>query len=152
MRRPSSFLRKSPIELNMTPMIDCVFLLMVYFIWASSFVSPEFFLPGRLSAETASGGPTASVNDPPPPEKDFDDVIIRITRPGGTTMWRVNDADVGSLPQLHEQLSRVAKIKTDAPVIVHPDDDVPAGDVIDVFDTARLVGFVQIQFAVSEKP
>ena len=94
MKRPSSFHRKSPIELNMTPMIDCVFLLMVYFIWASSFVAPEFFLPGRLSAEVAGGGAAADIADPPPPEKDFDDVVVRITRPGGVTTWKVNDAPV----------------------------------------------------------
>ena len=61
-------------------------------------------------------------------------------------------APVASLTLLKEQLGRLAKIKRDAPVIVHPDDEVPAGDVIDVFDTARLVGLTQIQFAVSEKP
>ena len=38
MRWPSPFRDRRPaVELQLTPMIDCVFLLMVYFLWSSSF-------------------------------------------------------------------------------------------------------------------
>ena len=41
--------------------------------------------------------------------------------------------------------------QTDAPVILHPDPEVPLGHVIDLYDLARLIGFAKIQFAASEK-
>ena len=47
-------------------------------------------------------------------------------------------------------LIAAARIKRDAPVILHPDAAVPLGDVIDVYDLARLAGFTKVQFAASE--
>ena len=43
MRVPSRYSSGKPreLKLELTPMIDCVFLLMVYFIWASSFTIAE---------------------------------------------------------------------------------------------------------------
>ena len=42
MRIPSPFRdRRTSVELQLTPMIDCVFLLMIYFIWSSSFAVAE---------------------------------------------------------------------------------------------------------------
>ena len=150
MRRPSTFLdRRTPVDLQLTPMIDCVFLLMVYFIWASSFTIAEQALPSRLSA--VAGGSTTTSDVPPPPEADFDNVVVRVLRAGGAATWQVNDAPVPTLAALRSTLAQIARIKRDAPVILHPDKDVPLGDVIDVFDLARLVGFEKVQFAASEE-
>lgn len=149
MRTPSPFHARKPLELQMTPMIDCVFLLLVYFIWSSSFVAPELILPGELSAAppTKQGG--TGGNEAPPPEADFDDVVVRVRGTAGKVSWQVNDADVPTLAALQTSLARVAQIKQDAPVVLHPDADVPLGDVIDVYDIARGVGFVKIQFATN---
>jgi biopolymer transport protein ExbD len=150
MRRPSSFRdRRSPIELQMTPMIDCVFLLMVYFIWSASFQPLEYLLAGQLTADVTGGGGENS-QDPPPAEKDFSDVVVRIRSSPTGPLWFVNDAAAPSLAELQTRLRRIAEIKRDAPVIVHPDAEVAVGDVIDVFDLARIVGFAKIQFAAAE--
>jgi len=150
MRRPSTFLdRRTPVDLQLTPMIDCVFLLMIYFIWASSFNIAEQSLPSQLSA--AASGNTATSDTPPPPEADFDDVVVRVLWTGSGPIWQVNEAPIASLVQLRATLDQIARIKRDAPVILHPDPDVPLGDVIDVFDIARMVGFEKVQFAASEQ-
>jgi biopolymer transport protein ExbD len=47
-------------------------------------------------------------------------------------------------------LQLVAGIKTDAPVILHPDEEVPVGNVIDVYDISRIAGFDKIQFAIAQ--
>lgn len=151
MRRPSSFLsRRTPIDLQMTPMIDCVFLLMVYFIWASSFVPPEMTLPSHLAAQLAGAG-AASASETPPPEADFEKVVVRLLGDGSKVRWEVNGTAVASLPQLLATMQQIANIKADAPVVIHPDRPVPLGDVIDVFDLARLAGFEKVQFAAAEK-
>jgi biopolymer transport protein ExbD len=134
----------------MTPMIDCVFLLMVYFIWASSFVPPEMTLPSHLAAQLAGAG-EASPNEPPPPEADFERVVVRVLDGNGQVAWEVNGSGVASLPQLLTTMQQIANIKADAPVVIHPDRPVPVGDVIDVFDLARLAGFEKVQFAAAEK-
>ena len=61
----------------------------------------------------------------------------------------VNDAPIASLAELRETLAKIARIKRDAPVILDPSGEVPLGDVIDVFDLSRLVGFEKVQFATS---
>lgn len=147
MRRPSYTTRRTPVELQLTPMIDCVFLLMVYFIWSSSFTIAEQSLPSQLSVASGSGAP--SIDTPPPPEADFEDVVVRILWQGSAPAWTVNDSPVPSLIALKQSLAQVARIKRDAPVILHPDPEVPLGSVIEVYDISRLVGFEKIQFAAS---
>ncbi len=149
MRIPSHTNRRGSEGINMTPMIDCVFLLMVFFICTTGYHLPEFVLPGKLSAVAGSG--PADPNVPPPPEKDFPDVVIRITWTGDRPAWQVNGAPMSSLAQVQARLQQIAQIKADAPVILHPDKEVPLGDVIDLYDLSRLVGFQKIQFAASEK-
>ncbi|MCE9525471.1 MAG: biopolymer transporter ExbD [Planctomycetales bacterium] len=147
MRRPTYTTRRTTVDLQLTPMIDCVFLLMIYFIFSSNFKIAELFLPSQLSAASGSGAP--STDTPPPPEADFEDVVVRILWQGSAPTWTVNDSPVPSLVSLKQSLAQVARIKRDAPVILHPDPDVPLGNVIEVYDISRLVGFEKIQFAAS---
>ena len=148
MRRPSIFTdRRGPLDVKMTPMIDVVFLLLIFFVWSASFQIVEHVLPSNL-AEAIGSEPTDS-QQPPPPEADFDDVVVRLVQVAGKTTWRVNDRPLASLAQVREQLDSIAKIKTDAPVILHPDPQVPLGDVIDVYDISRIVGFDKVSFTAS---
>jgi len=54
------------------------------------------------------------------------------------------------LDEVKQRLQLVAGIKIDAPVILHPDEEVPVGDVIDVYDISRIAGFDKIQFAIAQ--
>ena len=102
MRRPSTYTdRRTPVDLQLTPMIDCVFLLMVYFIWSSSFNIAEQSLPSQLSASSGSG--STSTNTPPPPEADFEDVVVRILWQGSAPTWTVNDSPVPTLAALKQR-------------------------------------------------
>ena len=148
MRRPSPFTdRRDPVDIKMTPMIDVVFLLMIYFIWSSNTGTAEQLLPSQLSA--ASGSGATSTDTPPPPEADFEDVVVRILWQGSAPTWAVNDTPVPSLAALRQTLAQVARIKRNAPIILHPDAEVPLGSVIEVYDISRLVGFEKVQFAAS---
>jgi biopolymer transport protein ExbD len=126
-------------------MIDCVFLLMVYFLWSSSFAAVEMALPSSLSAQTRSSA--GSANRPPPPEADFENIVIRVVAVGGKTEWDINGSPAASLDDLRQTLTTIVRIKRDAPVVIDPVGDVPLGEVIDVFDLTRLVGFEKVQFA-----
>ena len=149
MRRESVYTqRRSELDVKMTPMIDVVFLLLVFFVWTASFHIAEHLLPSSVSAIR---GTEPSDQATPPPEKDFDDVVIRIhwldTQPG----WRVNEEPMTTLDEVRASLAGIATVKPDAPVILHPDQDVPLGHVIDVYDVTRLEGFDKVQFAASEE-
>jgi biopolymer transport protein ExbD len=148
MRRVSLYRQqRRDLDVKMTPMIDVVFLLLVFFIWTASFRISEQLLPSHISASSAA--PSAA-SDVPAPEEDFDDVVIRVFWSDGGPRWEVNGTPVAALDQVRRSLAALAAIKTDAPVIIHPDPDVPLGHVIDLYDITRLEGFEKVQFAASE--
>ncbi len=149
MRRHSPFTdRRGDLEIKMTPMIDVVFLLLVFFIWTASFQVVEHVLPSRLS-EMAGSRPVDQ-DVPPPVEEDFDKVVLRVRWDNDKPAWRINQIDMKSLQQVRSRLEAIASVKRDAPVVLHPDKEVPLGHVIDLYDLTRLTGFELIQFAASE--
>ena len=131
---------------TMTPMIDVVFLLLVFFVWTASISAVEYLLPSNLTPAPGS----AAVTDEPPPPPDFDPVVVKVVWLGDRPGWIINDRAVRQLDEVRQTLAAVVEIKRDLPVIIDPAKDVPLGDVIDVYDLARLTGFEKIQFAASE--
>ena len=133
------------LEIQMTPMIDMVFLLIVFFVWTSGMQAVEMLLPSHVSDQT--GTAPSDTNDTPPPEADFDPVVIRITGAANSPAWQVNEQPLASLAELRDVLVKLAAIKRDAPVILHPDPLIALGHVIEVYDLSRIVGFDKVQFA-----
>ena len=148
MRRPSIFTdRRAALDVKMTPMIDVVFLLLVFFVWTASFRIVEYVLPSQVSEPAA--GAAGNSNDPPP-EADFHDVVIRIFWRQGAARWRVNDQEFESLAAVRSKLKDIYAVLHEAPLTIHPDDETPLGYVIDVYDVTRQVGFEKVQFAVAD--
>jgi len=149
LRIPSHFSNRSDgHDTKMTPMIDVVFLLLVFFVWTASFQAIEYVLPTHL---TPSQGTSSESVDPPPEQQDFDPVVIVVQMRNGQPNWLVNDEPAGSIERVRQTLATVAQLQQEIPVIVDPHEDVPLGHVIDVYDAARLVGCSKVQFAAPEK-
>lgn len=147
MRRPSPFTQQHrDFDVKLTPLIDVVFLLMVFFIWTSSFTLVERALPSRVSSSASGAGQPVS-NEPPPPEADFDAVVVRVLGSQGNVTWQLRGKPVASLTELLSRLRPIAEVNPAAPVIVHPDADTPLGQVIDVYDLARQAGFTVVKMA-----
>ncbi len=153
MRRPSPLVQyrstNADIDSAMTPMIDVVFLLLVFFVWTASFQIVEQILPGELSSQ--AGTETTELTEPPP-EADFDQVIVRIGWNGIQPEWRLNDQLVESIDRLRVQLATISRIKSDAPVILHPVKQVPLDFVIQAYDASKLAGFAKVSFAINPDP
>jgi biopolymer transport protein ExbD len=138
--------RETDLDAAMTPMIDVVFLLLVFFVWTASFQIVEQILPSEMSELVGSD----SVEDvAPPPPKDFEDIVVRIGWDGQSPSWRINDQPVPSLSAVGEQLGTISEIQVEATVILRPEPVVPLGHVIEAYDVAKLAGFDQISFAVN---
>ena len=151
MRVPSPLLRSRKeidIDSAMTPMIDVVFLLLVFFVWTASFVIVEHILPSTLSKQAGSD-PVEPID--PPPKQDFDNIVIKIGWDGANPSWSINDQPVASLQVIRDRLAVIVGIQNEAPVILHPVPSVPLGFVIEAYDAAKLVGFTKISFAVNPK-
>ena len=79
----------------MTPMIDVVFQLMIFFIWTSGVHIVEHVLPSRVSEQATAAASVAESS--PPPEADFQEVVVRILWRDGQPHWQINEE---SLPAL----------------------------------------------------
>ncbi|MEX1224267.1 MAG: biopolymer transporter ExbD [Pirellulales bacterium] len=130
---------------TMTPMIDVVFLLLVFFVATASFQAIEFVLPSSLMLATEG----SSDFEVPPELLDLERVILKIGWQAGRPTWNINGVDLNSLPQVRDTLSQIAEVDPGLPVILDVAEDVPIGDVIDVYDASRLAGLKEIQFAAS---
>lgn len=149
MKRSSPFIRRgSDIDIDeaMTPMIDVVFLLLVFFVWTASFQLIEQILPSNMSE--LSGSDPINQLEPPEP-KDFDDIVVRIAWDGQAPIWKINDQLFGSVEEVKTRLTTIADIQAEAIVVLHPDPVVPLGIVIGAYDTAKLSGFSEVSFAVN---
>lgn len=142
---PGSAERTHDIDSTMTPMIDVVFLLLIFFVWTTGTQVVEYLLPGNLSAPT---GTEKVVDNEPLPDMDFEKVVIRLRWDGTLPDWTINDQPAESLQEVVETLQALARIKQDAPIIIHPDENVPLGHVVEVLDESRLAGFSRVSFAV----
>ena len=132
----------------MTPMIDVVFLLLVFFVWTASFQTIEYVLDSQVAAQQ---GTNASVDTQLTPPTDSEDVLIRIESVAGELVWSVSQRSATSLVDVKERLMRLAEVDASVKVILHPDPEVPLEFVIGAFDAAQLAGFTQVAFAVNAK-
>jgi biopolymer transport protein ExbD len=132
----------------MTPMIDVIFLLLIFFVCTASFQIPEQVLPTNLSL------PGAVAADVPlnKMELDFEEVIIKVFSRDGQVAWEVNQRACAGLGEVHQILLALATVSTDVPVILDSEGEVPLGHVIDLCDLCRITGFQKVQFAASVEP
>ena len=129
----------------MTPMIDVIFLLLIFFVCTASFQAVEQILPTNLSLP---GSIAADV--PLDPElEDLDEIVVKILWHDGRASWRINSRDYVRLLDVRAVLAAAARVKIDLPVILDVDPDVPLERVIDVYDLCRQIGLEKVQFATS---
>jgi biopolymer transport protein ExbD len=143
MRVPTHHDDRRQTDIAMTPMIDVVFLLLIFFICTASFQLSEELLPTNLAA--AGGKNLAAALEM---EADSERLIVRGESIDGGTTWTVNDRPCPSLVEVEQMLRSAAEIDRALPVTLDVGGEVPLGDMIDVYDLCRLVRFERIEFAV----
>ena len=136
------------LDVAMTPMIDVVFLLLIFFVWTASFQVVEYLLPSKISAQTGTGADA----EIPPELIDLEQVVVRLIANETAVQWIMNDEILDGLTDVEARLVQVASIRNDIPVIVDPDQEIQLGNVIDVYDAAMRAGFHSIQFTTSQSP
>jgi biopolymer transport protein ExbD len=146
MRVPTHHDDRWKADIAMTPMIDVVFLLMIFFLCTASFQLLEDILPTSLAVTTGS-----TALPPVETQPELEHIVVRATRENENTHWTVNERRCASLVEVRQVLAAVAEIDRTLPVVLDVADDVPLGDMIDVYDLCRLAGFEKIQFA-AERP
>ena len=134
------------LDVKMTPMIDVIFLLLIFFVCTASFHPPEEVLPTSLSLPGAIDSPV-----PVEPElEDLDEIIVKVSWEDGRAVCRINQGEPRGLEAVRAVLVAIARrVKADVPVILDVDGQVPMEGVIDVYDLCRQAGLEKIRFAAS---
>lgn len=145
MRIPSSHSRSRSSRDNevMTPMIDVVFLLLIFFVVAAAGQVRESVLPTEM---TAAG----SVESAEPVDRDpwIVEVWLALrTDESGRTVVDMNGRRFDDVASLSEPLTALAELTPENPVILDIGPHVPMRDVIAVYDLCRAVGFESVNFA-----
>jgi biopolymer transport protein ExbD len=131
---------------TVTPMVDVVFQLLVFFVLASGGRIAERTLSTALSAGTIA----STVPLPTPAERPVEIWLhLRHDAPDGKTRLRVNNGPIGDLRLLPQALGAAKEIDPTISVILDVQGKVPWGDVIEAYDACRAAKFRAINFAAA---
>jgi biopolymer transport protein ExbD len=129
---------KSEMQFTMTPLIDCVFLLLIFFMIATTFAP----MPGIRVKLPPPG-------TPPPGQKDQQQLILRVSdpEPGIPDGAMVLNDDLVSMGELLGRFQR-ATLKQKEMLIIQSGRDVWHDQVVRVMDLAKRADIKKIGFAM----
>ena len=146
MRIPSRQRQRSPLGgESMTPMIDVVFLLLVFFVLASIGQEPESLLPAELGK-----GNTETQAELPEPE-DFPSQTVRIRlalTENRNLLIEINEQPVSTPRDLTQRLQTLAELDPGTRIILNVEDSVSVQQFIGIYDLCQLLPFESISLAV----
>ena len=131
----------------MTPMIDVVFLLLIFFVLASAGQVKESHLETPLSGGSIET--TENVDVPKP----LGELTIKLTinRATGRTLAELNEQEYDDWNEMRGILRQLAAAAPEIPVTLDIAQGVPVGDFIDVYDTCRAANFNTVRWAARPK-
>ena len=130
MRKRHASLDSEESAIDMTPMLDIVFIMLIFFIVTTSFVKESGVTVSRPSAQTAA-------------EDKKGNIMVAI-KPSGEIWIDKRAVDVRSVR------ANIEKLKAESPesgVVIQADTDARTGILVQVMDQIRLAGVTNISIA-----
>ena len=140
----SNNVSRPSVDSMLTPMIDVVFLLLIFFLTTSSFQRLEKQLPSASAMPPQQSTQGFSQEPVLPEANDFNDIIIKIGNRNGALEYKLQDAVVADIAQLESRLIAILKIRNDVPIIIDPENSVASGEAIRVYDMIRNNGSLSV--------
>ncbi len=146
--RPNSIMQidyedEDKAEVSMSPLIDCVFLLLIFFLVTSMLKRKEMLIPIQLPDQSAAVSETA------------EDLALAIGMDANGDAYRVADAlgrdgelkyeRIADLTEyLQSELDRQGREILSRPLRIDADRNTPFQKAIDVLDACKLMGFTDV--------
>ena len=128
-------------ELNLTSMIDVIFLLLIFFVLTANFNEIEQYLQMRFSRS----GNTAAAENAPEPETG-ETVHVRAESDSDSRLvWSVEGVLCSGEEELRERLAGYDPDTVSA--VIHPSESSSAEQVLDLYGICSEAGFTKIRFA-----
>jgi biopolymer transport protein ExbD len=122
--------RDDDLDINITPMLDIVFIMLIFFIVTTSFVKEPGIDPRRAFAETSEPKPHGNI-------------LIGVS-PDGQIWMNNRRIEITDIRQLVEE---TVNENPESSAVVVSDQESPTGVVIDIMDQVRAGGVVNISIA-----
>lgn len=121
-------------EINITPMMDIVFIMLIFFIVTTSFIKETGIDPNRPEAETAS-------------RSELGNILIAIS-PSDQIWMNKNPIELQTVRILMEAAHAE---NPESSVVIVADELASTGIVIDIMDQIRLSGISKVSISAKEK-
>ncbi|AHK15917.1 MAG: biopolymer transporter ExbD [Thalassolituus sp.] len=122
-------------DIDITPMLDIVFIMLIFFIVTTSFVKESGISVNRPSAETAE-------------QKTGSNLLVAIRANG--EIWI--DRRVVDVRSVRANIERMKADNPEGAAIIQADEFAPSGLLVKVMDQIRLAGITNISIAAREAP
>lgn len=135
---------------NMTPMVDVVMVILIFFMASAAFLGSEWFLRAAIPFEAGRGTSAAKPNDPlelPPVRLE----VVMGVDPKGNTV--VSFLDLKQVP-MDQFLARIAQLPRDEQtrkleVVIKPTPQVPYRDVVRAHAACDEAGIYKVGIGVT---
>jgi biopolymer transport protein ExbD len=121
-------------DLNISPLIDMVFILLIFFMVSTTFVKDMKLDLNRPSASSSSSASTKAIR-------------LYIDNSGEVYL----DGESVRIWVVQSRLRDLLKTKSQKSVLVVTDENVPSGKLVEVVDQARLAGAQDVGVATSKE-
>jgi len=129
--------KREDLDVNITPLIDIVFLLLIFFMVSTTF-ERESEIDITLPEATIDAG------------KETSEVIEVTISADGTFFINGKRVINNQVATLKQALLKVANGREDPPIIISADAKATHQAVVSVMDAARQLGFIHLSFATSQ--
>ncbi len=127
--------KSDPIQFQLAPMIDVVFLLLCFFVTSTIYAQWETEMDLVLPAAHSGGTP----------QRQLGELILNVRADGAIIVnSRILPPD-----RLGELLDQVSRLWENPPVVIRGDTNARHGDILRVMDLCRNAGLYHISFATT---
>lgn len=119
--------------IDMSPLIDCVFILLIFFIVTTTFVE-------ETGVEVDKPQAASSV------QLEKTSILLALTAKGEVVY---DKRDIG-INSVRATVRRLLQKESDVPVIIQADETAPTGLLVRVIDEAKLGGALKVSLATSK--
>lgn len=126
--------RRDPVEVNLTPLIDVVFLLLIFFMVSTTFETRqalELTLP-----ESQSGAPV-----------EQEPVTLSVDTSGH---YRLGEQSLASIQALHDALASQVEALREHGLVIEADATTAHANVVAALDQAALLGIQRVRIATRQ--
>ncbi|MAI53485.1 MAG: biopolymer transporter ExbD [Gammaproteobacteria bacterium] len=133
MRRRKAIIGEETEEIDLTPMLDVVFIMLIFFIVTATFVK-------EIGLDVNSPDKNQNVKD-----ADKQSIVVQITN---RDRIRIRGRDI-DFRAVRANIERLHAENPDAPVVVQPHPDSTTETMIHVMDSARQAGVYAVSIAAT---